>query len=193
MRLFVAVAMPGSVDPIIDAAIDPWRDHVPGARWVPSEDRHVTLKFLGDVDPSLQPWVHRRVREIADAAGSFPISLDSLGAFPSPRRARIVWAGVRDSDSRLAALASGLDASLESTFATEQRPFTAHVTIARCDPPRSLSDELASTPLTSAPFTVDEMVLMRSHPPGAAGGRASGMPAYEVLGSFPLRSGTAGP
>jgi RNA 2',3'-cyclic 3'-phosphodiesterase len=185
VRLFVAVPTPASVGPIVDAAAGPWRERFPGMRWVPPEHQHVTLKFLGNTDPRLLGWVQDQVREVAGADGSFELRLDGLGAFPSQRRARVLWVGLLDADARLAALASALDAGLASEFAPERRPYTAHLTVARSDPPLSLPDGLLATSLASDPFTVNRIVLMRSH---LARPGPQGPERYEVLGSFQLDS-----
>jgi len=85
-----------------------------------------------------------------------------------------------DPEGGLRSLARGLDAALEEEFPPERRDFTAHLTVARCEPPVALPEGFARTELRSEPFEVRALVLYRSHLQRPA-------PRYEPLGTFPLR------
>jgi RNA 2',3'-cyclic 3'-phosphodiesterase len=182
LRLFVAVDVPGEVKAALAAAIEPFRDRIPGARWTGSDGWHVTLKFLGTTWPRLVDEVRSAVGVAARAAGSFETSLTELGVFPSPTRARVVWAGLADPENRFASLAERLDELLADSFVPEGRALTPHLTVARLVPPRNLREfapDMVGTPLSSPPFTVGSLVLYRSHlsPKGAR---------YEALAVEPL-------
>jgi 2'-5' RNA ligase len=102
--------------------------------------------------------------------------------FPSPGRARVVWAGLEDSEGRFASLVKSLDDLLVEDFVPEKRPFTPHLTLARLNPPRNIREfapQLVGTRVPSDPFTIDRLVLYRSHlsPKGAT---------YEPLVEAPL-------
>src|SRR5207244_12577246 len=86
LRLFVAVEIPHDVRLAIGAAIEPFRKEFPKARWVPIENWHVTLKFLGRTWPRLVEWVYEQVRGVAASHDGFRVRVSGLGAFPSPRR-----------------------------------------------------------------------------------------------------------
>jgi 2'-5' RNA ligase len=177
-RLFVAVAMPTWVTPAIEAAVAPWMVRFPEARWVAPQDRHVTLNFLGLTPPRLDGWLGDRVREVAGLTQAFEIHLAGLGAFPSSRRARVLWVGVKDESGHLATMVKALESGLAPEFAPERRPFTPHVTVARSDPALEVPSEYTASPLTAA-VPVREIVLFRS-----VGGRPSAR--YEALELFPL-------
>ena len=173
------MTIPPWVADSIDRAIAPWRAAIPTARWVPVANWHVTLQFLGWTEQRVMPWVHEQLtRAVADMP-AFETHASGLGAFPSGRRARVLWAGIDDPDARFAALAGTVHHSLGHEFPPERRSFTPHVTVARSDPPLVRADGFAGTPLESDPFTVDEVVLMRSHLRRPA-------PVYEPMGSFRL-------
>jgi 2'-5' RNA ligase len=180
LRLFVAVDVPHDARLAIERAIDPFREAFPKARWVPIENWHVTLKFLGRTWPRLVEWVHDRVRDVAASQDGFLVRLSGLGAFPSPRRARVVWAGLEDPSNRLAEIALALDAAMVREFEAEKRAFTPHLTVARSDPPIALPADFAEVPVASEAFAIDGLVLYRSHLRRPA-------PRYEPLGTFPLR------
>ncbi|HEY7659695.1 MAG TPA: RNA 2',3'-cyclic phosphodiesterase [Actinomycetota bacterium] len=184
LRLFVAAEVPEDVRARVEVAVAPLRGRFPRARWVPSANQHVTMKFLGSTWPRLVEWVAARVGEVTAAGAPFEARVSGIGAFPNARRARVLWAGLDDPMDRLAALATGLEEALGREFAPEKRAFTPHLTVARFDPPVGLED-LDDIDVVSESFQVDRLVLFRSHLRRPA-------PVYEVLAAFPL-GGAADP
>jgi 2'-5' RNA ligase len=178
LRLFVAFDVPEHALDEVDRAESPLRETYPRARWVPRANRHVTLKFLGSTWPRLVDWVRSSIAGTAAGAGPVPTRLTGLGAFPSARRARVLWAGLDDPDGALAGLAASLDEALAREFTPEKRAFTPHLTLARFDPPVPL-DALDPSAAHGEPFVVDRLVLYRSHLRRPA-------PVYEALEEFPL-------
>ena len=63
-------------------------------RWVNPGNVHLTLKFLGNVDAAVIPSLVESVQAAVGGSGSFRLTLGSLGAFPNPARARVVWVGL---------------------------------------------------------------------------------------------------
>jgi RNA 2',3'-cyclic 3'-phosphodiesterase len=181
LRLFVAVEVPEAQKDAVEVAFAPWREAFPKARWVPRENMHVTLKFLGRTWPRLADWVPERVGEAVTALRSFEARLTGLGSFPSRRRGRVLWAGLRDDGGGFARLARALDETLADEFEKESREFHPHLTVARSDPPLSLPPAFAETPLATEPWEVDHVVLFRSHLRRPA-------PRYEAMARFALGS-----
>ncbi|HEX2088968.1 MAG TPA: RNA 2',3'-cyclic phosphodiesterase [Actinomycetota bacterium] len=184
LRLFIAVDVPEDVKSRLAASLDPFRERVSGARWTSSEGWHVTLKFLGATWPRLVEPVRRAAKSAAAGQTSFETALTEIGAFPTRKRARVLWAGLANPDGRFSALVATLDELLREHFVPEKRAFTPHLTVARLNPPANLLDaapDLFETLVTSRPFPVDRLVLYQSHlsPRGAR---------YEALDGFPLRS-----
>lgn len=161
------------------------RASVPGARWVPSENLHLTLAFLGHVDDARIPDISDAIARAVAGLVDFPAHVEGLGAFPSPRRARVLWAGLADPAGGLAAVATAVTEAMEAIgFPRERRAFTAHVTLARMDPPGSV--DLAAVAVEPVRFTVDRVTLFQSHL-----GRPA--PRYEALATFPFRREAAPP
>ena len=94
----------------------------------------------------------------------------------------MLWARLYDPDGRLASLAADLEGRLAKEFTPEKRAFSAHLTMARFDPPVSLDEEeIAAADVVSEPFTFDRLVVYRSHLRRPA-------PIYEPVGVFALGS-----
>ena len=180
LRLFVAVDVPDDVRDALDAAVAPLRASMPGARWTPPENWHVTLKFLGSVRPAMLNDVALAVRDAAGQQTAFRARVEGMGAFPSANRARVVWAGLEDRHGELAALARSVDRALEFGFPMEERPFAGHLTLARLKMQARLPGELSALDVTSRPFRVGAVRLYRSHLQRPAA-------RYEVLQQLPLR------
>ncbi len=180
LRLFVAVDVPADVRDLVEEAVSPIRERYPRAKWVPKQNQHVTLKFLGSTWPRLVDWVLESIGSVSRASEPFGSRVLGIGAFPKPGRARVLWAGLDDPEGRAAALAATLEHALEREFKREKRAFTPHLTVARFDPPVSIGEELrAASGLGSEAFPVDRLVLYRSHLQRPA-------PVYEALREFRL-------
>jgi RNA 2',3'-cyclic 3'-phosphodiesterase len=130
---------------------------------------HLTLRFLGEVAEARVGSVAAAVA--AAAAEHRPLSLEvrGAGAFPSPRRARVVWLGLGGDLAPLAALAAGLDRHLAPLgFAAEGRPFTPHLTVARARTPGGAHGlaaalEAASAAMVPVPWRAGALTLFESH------------------------------
>lgn len=177
LRLFVAVEVPEEVRAAIAEAVASVRERFPKARWVPPQNQHVTLKFLGSTWPRLIGWVTETISGVAAREATFQTRVEDLGVFPNARRARVLWAGLDDTGRRLERLAAGLDEALAREFEPEKRAFTPHLTIARFDPAVPLDP--VDVRYGSEPFEVDRLVLFRSHLRRPA-------PVYEPLGTYRL-------
>lgn len=160
LRLFVAVEIPQRVRKAVDAAAAPLQRKAPDAKWTDPAHWHLTLAFLGWVEADRQSAVERACAAAAPDAGPFELALDrSAGMFGR----RVLWVGLEGA-GELAALASALRAALAGAgFETDDRPFRAHLTLARARKgaqlPRGL-DEAYRGPASR--WTVDRFVLMRS-------------------------------
>ncbi len=124
-RLFVAIDFPEAVrDRLATLA-----GGVPGARWVPSEQFHLTLRFIGEVD-------HGQLDDIVEAlagieAREFPVRIKGVGHFPPRGAPRVLWAGIEDGDGP-ARLHGKIEAALARLgVAPDRRKFFPHVTLAR--------------------------------------------------------------
>lgn len=183
MRLFAAVEIPQKHLDSVDAAAEPLRKELPGARWTVRWNWHVTVKFFGEVPDEEVDDLVEAVAGVARAAVPLESQLLDVGAFPSLRRARVLWVGIEDPQSRLGALSQEL--SRVSAKPAEKRPLHPHLTLARFKVParvEKLVEEYRPFDLDRSPFTIDRLTLFRSHL-SSRGAR------YEVLDRVVLSTG----
>lgn len=181
LRLFAAADLPTSHEEAVAEALFPWRERLPGGRWDAREKWHVTLKFMGRTWPRLVPAVEAACRAVGASVDPFEVRLSHVGVFPGPHRARVLWVGLDDPEEGLARIATGLEERLAEEFPPEKRAFTPHLTVARFRDPVPVDLEaLEATRVDAPPFTVDRLLLYRSHLLGPRGSR------YEVVGEYPL-------
>lgn len=191
VRCFVAVELPAGVRAGIASEQTRVRASAPGAdmRWVDPDAFHLTLKFLGEIAAARLPEIVETLRVLAAVAAPLPLAVGGVGAFPSPRRVRVVWVGVTAGAAELARLAGAVDRALAPLgLAPEARPWRAHLTVGRVRSPRRLGRLAAAiegtTRVEIGAWTAREVVLYRSHlrPAGAV---------YEVIARLPFAAADA--
>ncbi len=179
-RAFVAVRPPDAVLEAIEATLAPARKAMVGPRWAGRDQWHVTLQFLGPV-ATLAPVVEGLGAAVASLA-PFRFQLGGSGAFPNPRRARVVWIGSEEGAGPMAGLAGAVTGVLAPLgYEAETRPFRSHLTVARLRDPGDVTPVLATLGdgVVGEAWTVEEIVLYQSRlsPSGSQ---------YSVLARFPL-------
>ena len=154
----------------------------PGFAWVPPGNLHLTLRFLGRVEPG--PLAELGVRLAAIPAEPVHLALGALGTFGGRRRARVVWLGLREGQEALAALATEVEAACRASgLAPEVRPFRAHLTLGRSRARGGAhlpEQELLPDPLQPPDWVAGSLVLFESHLDRPAA-------RYEPVMEFPLR------
>src|ERR1700683_3807311 len=187
MRLCAALSPPRDVLAELEAAVAPLRPDWPGLRWASRDRWHVTLAFLGQVDPARLDGLAVRLERAAARHQSQRLLIGRSGAFPSPSRARGLIAHVKSADgarARLAALAASVAAGARRAGAPppdEGRRYRPHLTLARSQQPADLTELVGSlSGLRGTPWTAAEIDLIESH--------LGPKPRYEKLGTWPLRS-----
>lgn len=167
LRAFVAVPIPDAVTHFLAQIQARLRSSQINIRWVKNNNIHLTLKFLGDIDPSRIPLIAAQMNAAASLFPSFSLKAKGVGVFPNRRRARVLWVGLTGDCDRLRAIQANLETGLESIgFAREPRDFYAHLTIGR--PRQHIDGQAIGAVLesmkttTSDPFRVDRLKLYES-------------------------------
>lgn len=175
IRSFIAVDPSTEVSGAISDLIGRLEGETRGFRWVRSEGLHLTLRFLGEVDPSVLDTVGERLEKIAANLPPARLQAKGVGFFPSAERARVVWVGLEGETDRLVSLQSAVEQVLEGlpVHREERRAFTPHLTIARVKDFRTATGVARilqnSQEADFGEFSVESLVLYKSNltPQGA--------------------------
>lgn len=184
IRCFIAIEIPETIQNQLARIQGTLRNQIKKAAWVKPGNIHLTLKFLGDVDPDDLESIGEAIKGVASRHRSFSMHIGGLGAFPNFARPRVMWAGVKVGGDRISALAQDINAALSNCgFSLETKKFNPHLTIAR------LKERVDLRPYTDgyrqydriagAEVSVNTISLIQSqlHPTGAI---------YSTLQSYSL-------
>ena len=160
-----------------------------GVRWVNPSGIHLTLKFLGNIPPTMTPRILDSLKLASQSHSPFNLSLGRLGVFPSPNNPRVLWVGLNGDLTPLARLQTSVEEHCCALgLDPDRRPFAPHLTLGRVR--RSLPQlqrdlvraALQDESAVDAPqWPVHEIHLIHSTltPQGAI---------YRSLGAIPLQS-----
>lgn len=174
-RLFIAIDVPREIkEQLCRLRVD-----IPGTRWVPMEQLHLTLAFLGEVDCE-------RTARLMEGLGAvrgqgFELGLGPTGCFSGRKRPRVLWVGIKP-EPLLMALVERVRAECRGCLILlEERLFIPHITLARIKEPGGGYDYFLDYQSNFHPqmFSVREFILFES--------RLSARGAQHItLGSYPL-------
>jgi RNA 2',3'-cyclic 3'-phosphodiesterase len=132
-RTFIAIPIPDPIGQQLAGWQQVLAPEIPGCRWVESQPLHITLAFLGDVRNRDLNDLCLAVAAAAEPSGRFELNVEGLGAFPSPARPRVVWAGITAADlGPLGTLReSVVRAATKAGYRPDDPRFHPHVTLGR--------------------------------------------------------------
>jgi RNA 2',3'-cyclic 3'-phosphodiesterase len=174
-RLFSAIPLPEGIAQRLALLCG----GIPGARWVPPENLHVTLRFIGDVDARTADLVHASLQEVAFEP--FELCLRNIGIF-GERIPRLLYAGV-EPGAPLKALYARINAAHARAGLPPpaERRYVPHVTLARLrnSPRDRIGAFMAARNILALPaFQVENFALMSSH-------RSAGGASYQIEARYP--------
>jgi RNA 2',3'-cyclic 3'-phosphodiesterase len=178
--------MSAEVEGAIAEMVRPLREQHRGVRWVPSNNLHLTLRFLGNaVDRNSLLALDKILNDVAGQISPFMLQAHGTGAFPNLDRPRIIWVGL--ASEQLTRLARQVEeAAVETGFAPQDRPYTPHLTIGRIGDLHGwqrIRQVLQQSSIQDFGSTViSEMTLYRS----ILGGEAA---QYQALARYPFSVG----
>jgi 2'-5' RNA ligase len=187
-RLFLALAITSEIKTEIAKTQADLRHNLSDAkiRWSGSEQWHLTLRFLGNVDVSRLDLLKQKITSVCRTSNSLLLHAEGIGVFPPKRPPRVIWVGVRDVDGQLKKLQAELQAATnEFTSEPPEETFTAHVTLGRVKTISRAEAEFLSSRLPQlrerhfGEWTAKTVDLMRSEL-GSEGAR------HTVLVAIPL-------
>ncbi len=132
IRSFIAIPMETEVAREAIRLIKRLREPGDGIKWVPTDNLHLTLKFLGEVNNTEVPRVCQVVRDVCDAHPPFELKFSGAGGLPAIDRARVIHAGVEDATGSLTEIVMSLEKKLADLgFKPEPRDYRPHLTLGR--------------------------------------------------------------
>ena len=183
MRVFTALYPSPAALADLDRVVGALRRRYRELTWTRAEQWHLTLTFHGDVDADRLERFERVVARCAAGRPATSARISGGGAFPSPGRGRMLWAGVESTDHVLVGLRGNLAARLRrSGWDADRRRYRPHLTLARSRDRRDLSGPVEALADYRGPYwDVDRIVVVASRP--GQDGRFD----HERLGEYLLR------
>lgn len=187
-RCFIAVPLPPGLRVDLTDVVSAWRGEPDGLdlRWTDPAGWHLTLAFLGWVEAGLAEEILGILVRPARDGQRVDLAAGGLGAFPSARRARVLWYGLTDAGGAAASLAEGIRRALAPIVprVDDGSPFQPHVTLARARSERGLdlASWMAGRAVPSGVVPLERVILYRSH-------LGRGPAHYEPLGAVTVGTG----
>jgi 2'-5' RNA ligase len=174
IRSFIAVELPEATREAIYVVQEQLKQSRAGVRWVKPAGIHLTLKFLGNINPAQVDDVAATAAQLVRDEPPLTLCAAGLGGFPSHHKPRVIWVGLQGEVERLAKIQAGLEKALEPLgFAREGRGFRPHLTIGRVKDRHHLQSLIEAMSTLELPefnsFDADEIILYKSdlRPTGA--------------------------
>ncbi len=178
LKLFAGIDLHAGARASCAAIAQRLRDSGFDARFETPEKLHITLAFLGWVDPEQIETIRNALARAAHDAAAFQLTLDRIGAFPHELRPRVVWVGAREQGAAFRDLARTVRKAYEDLGFQFDKNAVAHVTIARV---KGGQAHLPMLDLKPMKLTVRELTLFESIPAGRT-------TRYEVRARYPLKA-----
>lgn len=187
IRTFIALHIPPAWESSLSEVQRSLKKSLQGGeiKWVAPASIHITLRFLGYIEPVLVQSVSQRLSAIASNVPPFELAAEAPGCFPNCRNPRVIWAGLADPAGTLTHLQSSvLQGTRDFGQPPEDRPFKPHLTLARVkhlsrENARSLQAAIEEISWNPPSWKVNELVFFQSHLSQAG-------PAYQPLARFAL-------
>ncbi len=186
IRSFIAIPLTGEIAKSAAKMVHRLKEPGDGIKWVPTDNLHLTLKFLGDVHNTEVPKVCEVVQRVCNTLDPFELNFHGAGGLPSLDRARVVHAGVTDETGSLTTLVSQLEIQLADLgFKPEARDYRPHLTLGRAKARRANADVMsrvaAEAKTSLGAMVVDEVQIVASFLDNHG-------PTYQIMNSIELGS-----
>jgi len=140
-RLFIAINLPKNIKNRIDAVVAELEEKEKNIRFLPSDNWHLTVSFLGDQPdeaiPGILDALKKTVKKYSDifTDEDFKIEFDEFVYGPSNKPPRMIWLkGTEETSQRIGELKKDLENNLFANnvrFESENRKYSSHITLAR--------------------------------------------------------------
>lgn len=186
IRTFLAIALPNAIASTAARRITKCKQPGDAIKWVPDENLHLTLKFLGDVDNTDIPRVCDCLQRICNDFAPFPLHFGGNDGLPSIERPRVLCVSVEDPESQLTALVAAIESQFaELGFKPEARDYQPHLTLGRTrGGSRRASDEVIERWRQFEHDTIGDMIAQRVEVVGSFLEKRG--PSYQIMHTVDL-------
>jgi 2'-5' RNA ligase len=131
-RLFIAIPLPEEIRRGLQNLQDKIKESYSDVfRILKPENLHLTLHFLGNIDVIKIPALQDNIGSVISGHRRFKLGIKGIGAFPSFRKPKILWAGAASPGTELVSLHRNLMPALTPLgIEIDERPFRGHITLA---------------------------------------------------------------
>ncbi len=159
MRVFLGIPIPGELAATLHDRIAPLRDMAPGVSWVPPENYHITMLFLGDIDEAETERAKRAIDSLSGVRDT-AAALGNLGQFPPKGAPRVVYAGLGEGAEWCREVYRQL-CNTHPEYESNRR-YLPHITLGRAKRGRRSFLDFGGVDIPGERFALDEVVLYRS-------------------------------
>ena len=161
MRLFIAIEIPKEIKLYLVKIQEYIGNDMAKVKWVNKEQMHLTLKFLGEVQPNILEDIKEELKKIKFRP--FTVYLNSIGVFPGENYIRVVWVGLKPED-KIIGLQREVDGNLKKVFKKE-KDYNPHLTLGRVKfvyYKNKFLSKLKETTVENKKFDVNNFKLIKS-------------------------------
>ena len=167
IRAFIALELPPPVISMLGKVQEDLKSMGLRAKWVRPENIHLTLKFIGNINPGDIDIIGGAMMDAVEDFAAIDLVAGGVGVFPGIKRPRVIWVGLGGQIQSLFAMQRVLEDNLAPLgFKKEKRPFKGHLTLGRFrqtvnpNTIRQIMREYAN--LYSEEFTARRIILFKS-------------------------------
>jgi 2'-5' RNA ligase len=132
IRTFIALELPPSLISLLAKVQEDLQSMGLRAKWVRPENIHLTLKFLGNINPADIDNIGGAMVDAVGKINTFNLVAEGIGVFPGIKRPRVIWVGLKGQIQLLFAMQRLLEDNLAALgYKKEKRPFKGHLTLGR--------------------------------------------------------------
>ena len=162
MRCFYALPLPNEIKSALSSIVDAGRSVCSGLKWVPPENIHITLHFLGNIQDELVSVCREVLSHPLLERPSFKLSYDGFGRFPPSGRARVLFLNIIEGRDECSVVYQTLGDLLHPFMDLDTRTYKPHLTLARMKKQRNTVLDLSGLGEPKGAFTVDRVSLIES-------------------------------
>lgn len=175
IRAFIAISLPGGVQRFLAGLQSDLKNRGITGSWPRADSMHLTLRFLGNIPSDQIEGIRESMLKAAQNSSPCILGASGIGVFPSVKKPRVIWSGIKGETHSLERIHRELEAALFRSIGLkkENRRFAPHFTLARVKKPvhpREMIQIMQAYQKTSSPeFKAGDIKLFKSElgPSGA--------------------------